>query len=159
MEFLPRHVEDRLAHLGRRFPVIALLGGRQVGKSTLLREVLGDRARTVVFDPVQDIGRARADPELFLRLNPPPLVLDEVQNAPELLAAVKRAVDERPGETGLYFLTGSQQLNMLGRVQESLAGRVALVDLFPMTFRELAGQGESTLLLETVLAQPEADAG
>ena len=107
---------------------------------------------------MQDIGRARADPELFLRLNPPPLVLDEVQNAPELLAAVKRAVDERPGETGLYFLTGSQQLNMLGRVQESLAGRVALVDLFPMTVRELAGQGESTLLLETLLAQPEADA-
>ena len=107
------------------------------GKSTLVNHLFSDKAETIVFDPAQDVRNARRDPELFLRLNPPPLVLDEIQFAPELLGALKRLVDERPGEMGQYILTGSQQFQVLRRVQESLAGRAGLIDLFSMSQREI----------------------
>lgn len=150
--YLPRRIEARLRAMAGLFPCVVVGGARQVGKSTLLRHVLGDQAKTFVFDPTQDVGGARADPELFLRMNPPPLVLDEVQYAPELLAPLKRVVDERRGERGLYFLTGSQQLGVLRGVRESLAGRAGLLDLYPMDRHEIEqvpGPGLLSAMLES----------
>ena len=74
-----------LRRLFEYYPVVAVLGGRQVGKSTMVGEVFGDRVRTVVFDPEEDVGQARQDADLFLQNHPLPLFLDEIQHAHELL--------------------------------------------------------------------------
>ena len=140
-----------------RFPVVGICGARQVGKSTLLRARFGDRARTFVFDPITDVGNARQDPELFLGLHPAPLILDEVQFAPELLPVIKRRVDEAGGVPGQYLLTGSQQFNVLRRVEESLAGRIWLADLWPMSQSEIRGVPDRGLL-PALLATKGADA-
>ncbi len=91
---------------------------------------------TVTFDPVQDIGGAREDPDLFLQNVRLPVFLDEIQYAPELTAGIKRLVDTR-GENGLFILSGSQNLAVLRSVSESMAGRAAVLDLMPMCTREI----------------------
>lgn len=154
----PRLATARLRRLAARFPAVAVLGARQVGKSTLLAETLGGTPRAFVFDPVMDVANVRQDPELFLRLNPPPLILDEVQFVSELLGPLKRLIDERRSESGLYFLTGSQQFGLMRGLRESLAGRVGLLDLLPMTQVELYGDLSARppltqLLLETPTPQ------
>jgi predicted AAA+ superfamily ATPase len=131
-----RLAEGRLRQYLQFFPVVAVLGARQVGKTTLVQELLGDRFKTVTFDPVQDIGNARSDPDLFLQNNPSPLFLDEIQYAPELLSAIKRRVD-RSDETGQYVISGSQNLSVLKDVSESLAGRLGILNLLPMSQREI----------------------
>lgn len=90
---------------------------------------------TIVFDPAEDIGNARQDPDFFLQNHPPPLFLDEIQYAPELLSAIKRRVD-REKKKGMYILSGSQNFSVLKSISESLAGRVFVQELFPMSLRE-----------------------
>ncbi len=158
MEYRERGQTERLTRLAGLFPVVVLAGARQTGKSTLLRRLFGESARAFVFDPVTDVGNARADPELFLRLNPPPLILDEVQFAPELLPVIKRLVDADPGRKGAYFLTGSQQFGVLKGVQESLAGRASLIDLHPLSRAELASDPGSGLLPALFADDPPPDA-
>ncbi|MEI8079321.1 MAG: ATP-binding protein [bacterium] len=131
-----RFIEQRLAELWAHFPIVAVLGARQVGKSTLVRHVLERKIKTIVFDPVQDVGGARQDPDLFLQNHPPPLFLDEIQYAPELPAALKRRVDASPA-VGQYMISGSQNLMVLRGISESLAGRVAILNLPPMGYAEL----------------------
>ena len=135
MKYRKRYIERRLVELFNHFPVVAVLGARQTGKSTLVKHALGDQLKTIVFDPVQDIGNARQDPDLFLHNNPGSLFLDEVQYAPELLAAIKRTVD-RTGAAGQYVLSGSQNLSVVKHISESLAGRVAILNLLPMGMAE-----------------------
>ena len=127
MEYRPRHLEARITRLRQAVPVILVLGARQAGKSTLLSHLVPE-AHRVVFDPVIDVNNAREDPELFLDQYQPPLILDEVQYVPDLLGVIKRRVDEDPGP-GQYLLTGSQNLMLLSSVSESMAGRVAVLDL------------------------------
>jgi len=158
MNYHHRHIEARLLRLSARFPVVVVAGARQTGKSTLLSHLFGDRARTIVFDPVTDVGNARRDPELFFKLNPPPLILDEIQFAPELLAVLKRIVDADPGQMGAWFVTGSQQLSVLSAVQESLAGRAVLFDLLPMSRGELVNQLDGGLLSHLYADPPPRDA-
>ena len=138
MYYRHRHLEGKLERLRRAVPVVLVLGARQAGKSTLLSHVAPDAAR-VVFDPVIDIGNARQDPELFLDQYPPPVILDEVQYVPDLLAVIKRRVDEdrRPGQ---YLLTGSQNPMLLESVSESMAGRVAVLDLHFLSLAERCRQ-------------------
>lgn len=136
MKYQNRILEKKIIEAFSYFPAIALLGARQVGKSTLIKNLFKDSIRTVVFDPVQDIGNARNDPDFFLQNNPPPLFLDEIQYAPEVLPALKRRIDEE-GRNGLYILSGSQNLSVLRNISESLAGRVFIQHLMPMSIREI----------------------
>lgn len=131
-----RFVEDRLKELWRHFPAVAVLGARQVGKSTLVRQVFRNKVKSIVLDPVQDVGGARADPDLFLQNNQEPLFLDEVQYVASLLPSLKRRMDavQRPGQ---YLLSGSQNLMVMRGLAESLAGRVAILELPPMGFAEI----------------------
>jgi uncharacterized protein len=149
-----RYLSERLERLAATFPVVVVVGARQVGKSTLLAHLFGDRATTVVFDPSVDVGNARSDPELFLDNHPPPLVLDEVQYAPELLGALKRRVDAHrvPGQ---YLLTGSQQWNVLKGVAESLAGRAVFLELEGFCLGEMASGNTSAAWLGQWLTDPE----
>lgn len=136
-------------------PAVVVAGARQVGKSTLLRHLLGDRADFVVFDPVADVEGARAEPDLFLDNHKTPLVLDEIQYVPQLVAALKRRIDadRRPG---MFVITGSQQWEVLRSLADSLAGRVAFLDLEGFSLAELAGRGEATSWLERWLTNPMA---
>ncbi len=120
------------------FPVATILGLRQVGKTTLAREVDPGRA-FVTLDDLTALGAARHDPQGFLRELPRPVTLDEVQRVPELLLAIKREVDRkrRPGD---FLLTGSARIEMRKGVQETLAGRAALMRLRPMTWTEADGR-------------------
>lgn len=152
--FLPRHLGNHLLSASQYFKVVLLLGARQTGKSTLLR-YLFPHAKMIVFDPVQDLYEARKDPDKFLDLFPPPLILDEVQFAPELLAALKRRVDLQPS-TGLYYLSGSQNFSVLKSISESMAGRVAIFQLNPFTPLEMTGLGEKIGWLESYLTNPKA---
>ena len=91
--YLPRLIQDKVVDLFQHFPVVAVLGARQVGKSTLVAHLFRGTLDTIVFDPVVDVGNARQDPEFFLQNHPAPVFLDEIQYAPELLGPLKRSVD------------------------------------------------------------------
>ncbi|MCD6534686.1 MAG: ATP-binding protein [Deltaproteobacteria bacterium] len=136
MDYKHRIIEAKLDELFLYYPVIAVLGARQVGKSTLVANLFQGKVDTVVFDPVIDIGNARQDPDFFLQNLNKPAFLDEIQYAPELLAAIKRVVD-RKKQNGLYILSGSQNLSVLKNIAESLAGRVAITHLWPMSRNEM----------------------
>ncbi|MDW7773862.1 MAG: ATP-binding protein [Desulfobulbaceae bacterium] len=136
MKYKHRIIEKKLIELFQYFPVVAVLGARQVGKSTLVEHLFKDKLNTIVFDPVVDIGNARQDPDFFLQNTTIPVFFDEIQYAPELLASIKRRVDIEQ-KNSLFILSGSQNLSVLRDISESLAGRVALVHLWPMCQREI----------------------
>lgn len=154
MRYRHRLLEQRLCELLEHFPVVCVLGARQVGKSTLVQHLPGQGRATFVFDPVQDFANVRQDPDFFLQNHPPPLFLDEVQYAPELLPAIKRKVD-RDQANGAYIITGSQNLAVAKGVAESLAGRVALLHLHPFAFREWTEQTGRQSFLRSWLGQEE----
>jgi hypothetical protein len=152
-KYLKRHVEKKLLQYAQYFKVVLVTGARQVGKSTLLQHLLPE-IKAYVFDPVQDLYGARRDPDFFLDTHSTPLILDEVQFAPELLPALKRHVDQLD-EPGQYFLSGSQNLSVLRSVAESMAGRVGILNLEGMTIYEISEKTETTTWLEHYLKAPE----
>jgi uncharacterized protein len=152
--YLKRALTDRLIRLFEHFSAVVVIGARQVGKSTLLKNVFPSLP-CVVFDPVRDIQNARSDPDLFLDNHPPPIILDEIQYAPELIAALKRRIDLNK-KPGLYLLTGSQQWGVLKQIAESMAGRVVLTQLEGFSLSELAQQVDTRPWLQRWLEDPKA---
>ena len=152
LNYKTRHAEQKILQLAKNFKIILVLGARQVGKSTLLKHMLPD-IKMFVFDPVQDLFGARQDPDLFLNNFKSPIILDEVQFAPELLAALKRKTDLNEAK-GQYFLTGSQNINILRSVSESMAGRVGILQLEGLTAAELSNLGEKKTWLDYYLTDP-----
>ncbi len=136
-----RHIEQKLIALSKAAKVVLILGARQVGKSTLLKNLFPEMPH-ITFDAYQDIYNVRADPDLFLKQYNGPVIFDEVQYAPELLSAIKRKVDniDSPGQ---YFLAGSQGFGILKNLSETMAGRVAILTLHPMSLHEMHGCGDS----------------
>lgn len=123
-----RTLEDPLLGASQQFPVILVTGPRQVGKTTLLRHLCSEDRNYVSLDDLTHRALANRDPELFLQHFPPPVLIDEIQYAPDLLPFIKLHVDEtrRPG---FFWLTGSQHFHMMKGITESLAGRVAVINL------------------------------
>ncbi len=152
MKYKPRHIEKQIIESAQYFKAILLLGARQVGKSTLLAHLL-PHVKNFVFGPVQDLYKARQDPDLFLDSFPPPLILDEVQYVPELLASLKQKMD-RSEVKGQYFLTGSQNFSMLRNVAESMAGRVGIFHLDNFTPQEILGLGMEECWIPRYLEEP-----
>ena len=129
MKYKERLLTARLKRLVQTFPVVVISGARQVGKSTILNHAFAVNTDCVVLDPVIDVENVRQDPDLFLDNHPrSPLLLDEIQYAPELVAAIKRRVDRdrRPGQ---FVLTGSQQWEVMKSLAESLAGRAVFIEM------------------------------
>ena len=147
---LQRFIQNRLEALFKYFPCVLLTGARQVGKTTLIKEIVPADS-TVTFDPVEDIRGAKADPDLFLKQMKTPGFLDEVQYAPQVLASLKRFVDEHVNEKSLFYLSGSQNLNVLRGAAESMAGRVAVLDLYPLCFKEMTQKEERGILEALIL--------
>lgn len=131
-----RLLSERLKQLAAAFPVVVVSGARQVGKTTLLRHVFPE-LDYVVFDASLDQENARREPDLFLKNHPSPVILDEIQYAPEVVAAIKRQVDRAGAKAGQFLLTGSQQWQVLKSLSESLAGRAAFLDLYGFSLQEL----------------------
>jgi hypothetical protein len=142
-QFIPRWIQRRLEKALSVMPVVVVTGARQSGKSTLVRHI-DPRRRYFSLDDLDVLDQARRDPDSLLRK--PPMTLDEVQRAPELLLAIKRRVDaERI--PGAYLLTGSAQFGLMRNVSDSLAGRAIYLDLGPFCPLEWEGvaHGESLL--------------
>ena len=133
-----RTLEESFRSASEQFPVVLVTGPRQVGKTTLLRHLAGESRGYVTLDDPLVRALAREDPALFLQRFPAPLLLDEVQYAPELLTYIKMQVD-RDRAPGRFWLTGSQQFHLMKGVSESLAGRVGILTLLGFSQRELVG--------------------
>lgn len=137
--YITRHMEKPVMELNEQYPVLLLTGPRQVGKTTMLEhliEVEGKGRKKVSLDDLTLRELAKTDPKMFFQLYQPPLLIDEVQYAPELFPYIKIMVDERH-QPGDFWLTGSQLFKMMEGVQESLAGRLALLHLSPLSQSEI----------------------
>jgi predicted AAA+ superfamily ATPase len=140
---LPRHVQRALADRLRVMPAVVVTGARQTGKSTLVQVLTPGDRRFLSLDDLDVADLARRDPEALVG-GSGPVTLDEVQREPDMLSAVKRAIDRRR-RAGQFLLTGSANLLLMRRVSESLAGRASYLTLWPMTRREQRGMGRSGL--------------
>src|SRR5436305_2618432 len=138
---LPRLLEAPLSAALRTFPVVVVTGARQAGKSTLVRQVEEGGRTYLTLDDLEVLERARQEPASLVR-GSQRLTLDEVQRSPDLLLAVKQAVDERR-TAGRFLLTGSANLLLMHRVSESLAGRAVHLTLWPLARREQLGLGSA----------------
>jgi predicted AAA+ superfamily ATPase len=137
MEYIKRSIEPILEKSGRTFKSVLVTGPRQVGKTTLLKETFTE-IPYVTFDDQIQRRNAVSDPILFMRDNPPPLIMDEVQYVTEIFPEIKR-ISDGSKEYGRYFLTGSQQYHLMENVTESLAGRIAIHELQGLSMREIKG--------------------
>jgi len=137
-----RTLSQTILSISESFPVLMLTGPRQVGKTTLLEMCAQGTRAYVTLDDLDARHLAQTDPALFLQTWQPPLIIDEIQYAPQLLSAIKMAVD-RDKRNGLFWLTGSQKFHLMRGITESLAGRVAIVDLLGLSQAELDGRALS----------------
>jgi len=149
MMLLPRDATASLRRLARGFPVVAVTGPRQSGKTTLVRATFPGKAYVSLEDP-DERALALEDPRAFLGRFPRGAVLDEIQRAPALFSYLQTRVDER-GSAGQFVLTGSQQFGLMASITQSLAGRVGLLHLLPFALAELKAQGKLGAALPAVL--------
>lgn len=145
MKYITRHLEEVIIKLSDSFPAILLTGPRQTGKTTMLRmlaEKENSGRRYVSLDDLTARELAKNDPALFLDIHKPPILIDEVQYAPELFTYIKIHIDTylNPGD---FWMTGSQIFSLMRGVQESLAGRVAILSMSPLSQREIAKKPSS----------------
>ena len=137
--YYKRTVEGVVRNVSETFPVLLVTGPRQVGKSTLLERLAEPERKRVSLDDPTLRALARTDPELFLQRYTPPVLIDEVQYAPELFPYIKMIVDRRR-KSGDFWLTGSQMFRMMQDVTESLAGRVGVIPLLGLSSAEIDGR-------------------
>ncbi len=135
-----REAAEYVGRMAGSFPVVSITGPRQSGKTTLAKAVFPDYEYLNLENP-DTFHEALADGASFFRNHPPPLILDEVQRLPELLSRIQVAVDAEPHGKGMFILTGSHQPSLREGISQSLAGRVAMATLFPLSISELAAVG------------------
>ena len=141
MEYINRHLENKVMSLSKSYSAILVTGPRQSGKTTMLKKLAEKEnigREYVSLDDLSVREMAKNDPAMFLQLHKPPILIDEVQYAPELFTYIKIHIDKHhnPGD---FWMTGSQIFRLMRGVQESLAGRVALLHMSPMSQREISG--------------------
>jgi uncharacterized protein len=146
---IERAIKDALFRVAKSFPVTLVTGARQTGKSTLLKKYIQkDGCQYVTFDDKENILAVKEDPKLFMAVHKAPAVFDEIQYVPGLFSYIKMDVDSNR-TPGMFYLTGSQQFSMMKSVSESLAGRVGILNLLPISQRELASDSFSAPFVPT----------
>ncbi len=143
MNYIKRDMENIVEELTKEYSCILITGPRQVGKSTMLEHIDGQRHR-VTLDDLQERNLAKTDPEMFLKLHKSPILIDEVQYAPELFSYIKIAIDNG-AEPGSFWLTGSQSYKLMQLAKESLAGRIAILNLTSLSQHEMYEKGKLEL--------------
>ena len=148
MPYITRSLEKVVLQVSKEYPVVLISGPRQVGKTTMLKKLMEGTDRNYVsLDDLQERALAKNDPEMFLQLHKPPILIDEVQYAPELFSMIKLIVDKEHRK-GDFWLTGSQIFDLMQGVQESLAGRVAVLSLSSLSQTEIYGGEDSPFQIE-----------
>jgi len=135
--YLPRLAEKTLKKYLSIFPVVVITGPRQSGKSTLLKEYLGNSYAYVTFDKLQNIEDVNSDPVAFLKKYNNKVIFDEIQRAPQLFSQIKLLVDEDRSNYGKFILTGSSQFQIVKGITETLAGRAGNMSLLPFQYLEI----------------------
>ena len=139
MDYIKRTLEQKILEINEDYSCLLLIGPRQVGKTTMLEHLMGGTNRQkVTLDDIENRRLAKTDPALFLELHPAPVLIDEVQYAPELFSYIKINVDNGAAPSS-YWLTGSQAFQLMELAQESLAGRTAIVHMSALSQSELYG--------------------
>ena len=149
--YIKRSIEQTITKLSEEFPVIVITGARQVGKSTMLRMIKDEGMNYVSLDDMDVRNLALSDPKYFLEQYSYPLLIDEIQYAPDLLPYIKMIVDEERLKSlknnkptrALFWLTGSQQFNVMKNISESLAGRVGVLSLYSLSLSEITHNASS----------------
>ncbi len=142
MQHLQRTLAATIKQVAAHFPALLLTGPRQVGKSTLLVDCAKHGRTSVSLDDLEQRALAQTDPALFLQAHPPPVIIDEVQYAPQLFSAIKIAIDKEK-RPGMFWLTGSQKFHLMAGVSETLAGRIAILDLLGLSQAEIYRRADS----------------
>ncbi len=155
MKYVDRDLEPVVRHAAKNFPALVLTGPRRAGKTSLLRHAFPGATYHLFEDP-DVVARFRADPQGFLDEVRLPAILDEIQNLPEVFNFVRSRIDRSPRRTGQWFLTGSQELGLMQNVTESMAGRAAILQLWPMSVHETAKVSILRGGYPEVLARPAA---
>ena len=145
--FYERTIKDTIKNVSETFPVLLVTGPRQVGKTTILESLMKPERKKVSLDNPTIRAMAKSDPELFLQRYAPPVLIDEVQYAPELFAYIKIIVDERR-QNGDFWLTGSQMFRMMESVTETLAGRAGIIPMLGLSNSEINGNHFSPFEVE-----------
>ncbi|MGY6742207.1 MAG: ATP-binding protein [Cecembia sp.] len=138
MTLITRHIVQTIKDTLQMYPILALTGPRQSGKTTLLKELFPD-FRYISLENPDNRNFASTDPNGFLEEFHSKVIFDEVQRVPELFSYLQSSVDDRNREMGLYVLSGSQNFHLMHSITQSLAGRVAIFKLFPLDFNEMKG--------------------
>ncbi len=149
--YIKRSIEQTITKLSEEFPVIVITGARQVGKSTMLRMIKDEGMNYVSLDDMDVRNLALSDPKYFLEQYSYPLLIDEIQYAPDLLPYIKMIVDEERLKSlknnkptrALFWLTGSQQFNVMKNISESLAGRAGVLSLYSLSLSEITHNASS----------------
>src|SRR5574344_298138 len=136
--YINRVVENTILEISKSFPCVVIYGARQVGKSTTIDYLFGDKYKKVSLDDIEDRTLALSNPKLFLESNGWPLIIDEIQKAPKLIEEIKKIIDEqrlkwlknKEDRTLMYILTGSNRFQLQNGISDSLAGRCGIVDMF-----------------------------
>ena len=139
MQYIHRELERKFLEADKFFKAVLVIGARQVGKSTMLKELAKKQNRTIVTmdnDYVRDL--ALSDPGLFFQTYKPPILIDEIQKSPNLLEYIKVMCDESE-ERGRFWLTGSQRKRIMEKSRETLAGRLGILRLYGFSYREKQG--------------------
>ena len=135
MQYITRAIEDVVAHSASTFKCVLITGARQTGKSTLIKHLYPEIKQISFDDPFAE-EQAKNNPEMFMSLNTPPIFLDEIQYVPSLFRYIKQSSDNNDSK-GLFYLSGSQPFKLMELVSDSLAGRVAIIELPPLSLREI----------------------
>ncbi len=148
MKYIERIMEKKLESAAKSFKAVLVTGARQVGKSTLLKTKFPNYRYITLDDPFLE-EQARENGDMFLALNSPPVIYDEVQRAPELFRYIKMACDDSD-EKGLFLLSGSKQFKLMKEASDSLSGRVCIVELAGLSMREISGDSFNERFLPTM---------
>lgn len=135
MEYIKRTAENTIEKSSKTFKAVLVTGARQTGKSTILRKMYPDIKEVTFDDPFME-EQAKNNPDMFMMLNEPPIFLDEIQYVPSLFRYIKMSCDKAEA-TGQFFLSGSQPFKLMDMVSDSMAGRIAIVELAPLSLREM----------------------
>ncbi len=143
INYIKRDMQDLILDLNEEYSCILITGPRQVGKTTMLKKIMEPSRHVVTLDDLNERFIAQTDPEMFLSVHPTPILIDEVQYAPQLFSYIKIAIDNG-APAGSFWLTGSQSFKLMDLAQESLAGRTAILHLTALSQNEIYGNGKNS---------------